>query len=45
VVDPARKTIAVYRKDEPVRMLNEGDALTSESLLPGFCVPVAEIFR
>lgn len=45
VVDPVRKTIVVSRKDQPVLVLNEGDELTCESLLPGFRLPVAEIFR
>lgn len=44
VADPERKTIAVYRKDQPVHVLSEKDELTSESLLPGFQLAVAEVF-
>ena len=45
VVDPERKTIAVYRQDQPVRTLNESHELKCESLLPGFGAKVADIFR
>lgn len=45
VVDPQRRTVAISRKDQPVRGLGEKDELTSGSLLPGFRVPVAAVFR
>jgi Uma2 family endonuclease len=45
IVSPALKTVMIY--DSPVRMrvLVEGDELSSEELLPGFRCRLSEIFR
>ena len=43
-VDPARRTVAVYREGHLAAELGEGDVLAGEDVLPGFRVPVAEIF-
>ena len=45
IVDPKRKSIAVRRANEPERVLKGKVELSCESLLPGFRVAVAEIFR
>ncbi|MBY0513612.1 MAG: Uma2 family endonuclease [Gemmataceae bacterium] len=45
VVEPVQQTIHVYRPDGTVTLLHETDTLTGESVLPGFAVPVAELFR
>lgn len=44
VVDPARRTVAVYRHDTPTpRVLGPGDVLDAVPELPGFACPVAEL--
>ena len=44
VVNPAKKTVSVYRPGAAVERLTASDALTEESLLPGFSLPLAEVF-
>jgi Uma2 family endonuclease len=44
LVDPDERTITVFRPDAPVTVLREGDTLDGSDILPGFSVPVAEIF-
>lgn len=44
-VDPPKRTVAVYRSPEqPIRILNETDSLDGEEVVPGFAMPVAELF-
>lgn len=44
VANPRRKTIAVHRLGQPVRVLTTADALQGEDVLPGFSMPVNEAF-
>ena len=44
VLDPAAATIAVLTPGEEARTLKSGDTLDAGDVLPGFSVPVAEIF-
>jgi len=44
VIDPARKAATVYRADGTVSVLGGDDALTGEALLPGFGLPLRELF-
>lgn len=44
VVEPSRRCITVYRSRDEIRLLQEGDDLEGHDVLPGFSVPVAEIF-
>ncbi len=44
VIDPATRTLMVYRADGSVQLLKEDDQLSGESVLAGFACPVAEIF-
>jgi Uma2 family endonuclease len=44
VVDPQSRTISVYRSRSEIAVLSESDALTGGDTLPGFSVPVSEIF-
>jgi len=44
IVDPAKRTIAIYRSSNQIAVLNEADVLSGEDVLPGFGIPVAEIF-
>ena len=44
VVDPERQTVVVYESPDHAVTKTTGDELTCEKLLPGFRLPVAEIF-
>jgi Uma2 family endonuclease len=44
VVDPRTRTVSVYRSPSEIVVLSESDTLTDEELLPGFHLPVGEIF-
>ena len=44
VVDPKQHTVTVYRSREYIRILAEGDALDGADVIPGFSLPVTEIF-
>ena len=44
VVDPETRTISIYRSRSEIAVLSEVDTLTGGDVLPGFAVPVAEIF-
>jgi Uma2 family endonuclease len=44
VVDPRTRTVSVHRSASEIVVLSESDTLTDEELLPGFRLPVAEIF-
>lgn len=44
VVSPAGGTVMVYRQDGRHSLLGESDTLTGDDVLPGFSVPVAELF-
>lgn len=44
LVDPFLHTVTVYRPDALPELFNESQTLTAEPHLPGFRVPVAEIF-
>ena len=45
VLQPETKTIRIHRADRKNEILDEHDTLTEPSLLPGFEVPVTELFR
>jgi Uma2 family endonuclease len=44
VVDPTSQTVSVYRASHETSLLTVADALSDDELLPGFRLPVAEIF-
>jgi Uma2 family endonuclease len=44
VLDPAEKTVLVYRTPGPERLLRVTDNLEGEDVLPGFRLPLAELF-
>ena len=44
VVWPETMAVDVYRPEEPVATLTEGDTLTGQDVLPEFSCPVREIF-
>ena len=43
-VDPARRTVVVHRDGQPAGELGEDDVLDGADVLPGFRLPIAEIF-
>ena len=45
VIDPDNRTMSVYRSLTDVRELTETDTLTAEDLLPGFTLPVQQLFE
>lgn len=46
VIDPVPRTVAVYHAPgEPVSVIDEAGSLDGEEVLPGFTLPVADLFR
>ncbi len=45
VVDPARWSVAVHRPDQDSEVLSAGDILDGGAVLPGFRLPVRELFQ
>ncbi|MBA2595366.1 MAG: Uma2 family endonuclease [Chloroflexia bacterium] len=45
LIDPETMSITVFRPDAALAVLKEGDTLDGGDVLPGFSVPVAEIFE
>ncbi len=45
VVEPVRRRVTAYASDRSARMLIEGDSLTGGDVLPGFSLPLTDIFR
>jgi Uma2 family endonuclease len=44
IVAPKATTVTVYRPDGSARLLREGEALDGEDVLPGFTLPLADLF-
>jgi Uma2 family endonuclease len=44
VVAPRPRTVTVYRADGSARLVREPEALDGEDVLPGFVLPLAELF-
>jgi Uma2 family endonuclease len=45
VADPATRTVTVYAPGREPVFLGEGDMLTAGEIIPGFQVPVSEVFE
>jgi Uma2 family endonuclease len=45
IVDPERRYVLAYRSLLEVERFAEGDVLMDEEILPGFSLPVADLFR
>ena len=41
---PGTRTVHVHRPGQALRVLSVGDALDGEDVVPGFSLPVSEIF-
>ena len=44
VVNPRRRTVVVHRPNAPARLLTENDTLDGEDVVPGWALPVRELF-
>ncbi len=44
VVDPSQRTVTVYRSLEDIRILTEGDVIEGADVVPGWELPIAELF-
>jgi Uma2 family endonuclease len=44
IVNPRTRSITVYRSRSLAQILSRDDTLNGEDVLPGFSVPVSEIF-
>ena len=44
VVNPRRRVVVVHRPDAPPRTLTEQDVLSGEDVLPGWSLPVRDLF-
>lgn len=42
--NPDRRTIRIYRGDGTTRLFRAGETLENEPTLPGFRLPVADVF-
>lgn len=45
VVDPEQQTVTIHHVREPLRVLSRHDTLSCPSLLPGFELPLSEVFE
>jgi Uma2 family endonuclease len=45
VVRPGRRQVTVYTPDSPTRIFSEHDVLNGGDVLPGFSLPVVDVFR
>jgi len=45
VADPGARTVTAYEPGKEPEVFHEGDTLTAGELIPGFEVPVAEVFE
>ena len=44
VINPKQKVVLVYHSPQTYDLLQEGDVISGETVVPGFTLPVAELF-
>ncbi len=44
LINPDLRTVDVYQPGEPSRRFNAGDTLAGDPVIPGFALPVSELF-
>ena len=44
VINPKQRVVLVYHSSEAHEILREGDVISGESVIPGFTLPVSELF-
>ena len=45
IIEPYRRTATIYRPQQPAGLVTEGEELSGGTVLPGFRVVLAELFR
>ena len=45
VLNPRRPNVAVHRPNQPVRILTIDDVIDGEDVVPGWTLPVRELFE
>jgi Uma2 family endonuclease len=45
VADPDARTVTAHRPSQPPQVFAAADTLTADPVIPGFAVPVADLFR
>ena len=45
VVEPRTRTVTVFRPDGSATVLQEADTLSGEDIVPGFSLPLSQVFR
>lgn len=45
IVEPRSRSVTVYRSHDDIRLLTEADEIDGGAVLPGFRLPVAELFN
>jgi hypothetical protein len=45
VINPRRRIVSVFRSPTQVRILTEADVLEGEDVVPGWMLPVSDIFE
>jgi Uma2 family endonuclease len=45
IVNPRKKTVAVYRSPKNITLLNENEELDAQELIPGWSMKVSELFE
>lgn len=44
LIDPLEKRVSVYRPDQPIEVLDDPPAVSGDPVLPGFVLPVRELW-
>lgn len=44
IINPKQQTVTVHRPDNSAKVLSSGDPLDGEDVVPGFQIPVADLF-
>jgi Uma2 family endonuclease len=44
LVDPERRAVTVFRPDETIAVLHDGETLDAGDVVPGFSIGVSEMF-
>jgi Uma2 family endonuclease len=45
VINPDEESVLVYRSPKPTRLLKLEDNLDGEEILPGFTLPLSQLFQ
>lgn len=45
VVNPEEQIVLIYHSQQPEKLLRKGDSLDGEDIVPGFSLPVSDLFK